>query len=73
VAVADIFDALTAQRPYKKEWALDNAFVELERLASLGKLDPDCVAALRINAQEVFEVLRRYVDSDAEQGGTVTP
>ena len=47
VAVADIFDALTAKRPYKKEWALETAFVELERLAGVGQLDADCVAALR--------------------------
>lgn len=67
VAVADIFDALTAQRPYKKEWTLETAFVELERLASLGKLDADCVAALRVNAQEVFEIQSRYVDPANEQ------
>lgn len=68
VAVADIFDALTAQRPYKKEWALEEAFVELERLAAQGKLDADCVAALRNHAQEVFEILRRYVDPDTGPG-----
>lgn len=67
VAVADIFDALTAQRPYKKEWALETAFVELERLVDLGKLDADCVAALRNNAQEVLEIHRRYVDPEADQ------
>jgi HD-GYP domain-containing protein (c-di-GMP phosphodiesterase class II) len=67
VAVADIFDALTAQRPYKEKWALETAFVELERLAGLGKLDADCVAALRSHAQEVFEIQHRYVDPDADE------
>lgn len=67
VAVADIFDALTTHRPYKKEWALEKAFLELERLASLGKLDADCVAALRNNAKEVFEIQRRYVDPEVVQ------
>ena len=67
VAVADIFDALTAKRPYKKEWALETAFVELERLAGVGQLDADCVAALRKQAGEVLEIQRRYVDADADQ------
>ena len=69
VAVADIFDALTAKRPYKKEWALETAFVELERLAGVGQLDADCVAALRKQAGEVLEIQRRYVDADADQDG----
>jgi HD-GYP domain-containing protein (c-di-GMP phosphodiesterase class II) len=67
VAVADIFDALTAKRPYKKKWALETAFVELERLAGLGKIDADCVAALRNNAQDVFDIQQRYVDPEADQ------
>ena len=66
VAVADIFDALTAKRPYKKEWALETAFVELERLAGVGQLDADCVAALRKQAGEVLEIQRRYVDADQD-------
>jgi putative two-component system response regulator len=31
VAVADVFDALTQQRPYKPAWPLADAFVEVER------------------------------------------
>jgi HD-GYP domain-containing protein (c-di-GMP phosphodiesterase class II) len=71
VAVADIFDALTAQRPYKEKWALETAFVELERLVGQGKLDADCVAALRNHAREVFEIQRRYVDPDADEDSGV--
>ncbi len=65
VAVADIFDALTAQRPYKEQWSLEDAFVELDQLVSSGKLDANCVAALLNNAREVFEIQSRYVDPDA--------
>ncbi len=72
VAVADIFDALTAERPYKNEWTLETAFVELERLVGLGKIDADCVMALRNHAEEVFEIRRRYVDPGAEQD-TIAP
>lgn len=50
VAVADIFDALTSARPYKKAWSNQEAYAELERLAGT-KLDRDCVNAL-INAHD---------------------
>jgi len=33
VAVADVFDALTTERPYKKAWPVPTALEELERLA----------------------------------------
>ena len=66
VAVDDIFDALTAERPYKQEWSFETAFAELARLADLGKLDAECVAALRFHAQEVFDIQTRYVDPDAD-------
>lgn len=62
VAVADIFDALTTPRPYKKEWSLDQAFTELDRLAGLGKLDASCVLALRTSYADVKEIRQRYVD-----------
>ncbi|QYK00405.1 HD domain-containing phosphohydrolase [Shewanella psychrotolerans] len=50
VAVADIFDALTSVRPYKKAWSNQEAYAELEKLAGT-KLDRDCVNAL-INAHD---------------------
>jgi putative two-component system response regulator len=31
VAIADVFDALTHARPYKKAWALDEALMEIQR------------------------------------------
>ena len=40
VAVADVFDALTTKRPYKRAWPLEEAVAELE--AQRGRhLDPD--------------------------------
>ena len=43
VQIADIFDALTSERPYKKPWSRDDAFAELSLLVAKGKLDNDCV------------------------------
>jgi putative two-component system response regulator len=44
VAVADTFDALTHQRPYKLAWSLERAVEEVQRVAG-SQLDPDVVRA----------------------------
>jgi len=44
VAAADIFDALTHERPYKPAWSVEDALAELERLAGT-HLDPRVVEA----------------------------
>lgn len=44
-AVADTFDALVSERPYKKAWSLPDARQYLEAQAG-GQFDPDCVRAL---------------------------
>jgi PAS domain S-box-containing protein/putative nucleotidyltransferase with HDIG domain len=44
VAVADVFDALTHDRPYKEAWPIERACAEIERSAG-GQFDPRVVAA----------------------------
>jgi HD domain len=44
VAVADVFDALTHDRPYKAAWPVAQAIAEIEGAAG-SQLDPDVVAA----------------------------
>ena len=46
VAVADVFDALTADRPYRQAMSADEAFVILDDMTGPA-LDVACVAALR--------------------------
>ena len=48
VTVADIFDALTSERPYKKAWSVDEALYELNEMVQKNKLDPLCVEALML-------------------------
>jgi putative two-component system response regulator len=50
VAIADVFDALTHDRPYKKAWSLEEAVTEIERLSGLD-FDPHLI--------EVFLALDR--------------
>lgn len=46
VAVADIYDALTQERPYRQAMAAEAAAATLLAMAKAGKLDGRCVAAL---------------------------
>ena len=55
IAVADIFDALTSQRPYKEPWPNPRAYDYLRQQARW-KLDEDCVAALLENPEEVERI-----------------
>jgi len=61
MAVADIFDALTSERPYKKAWSVDQAFEKLSEL-SHDKLDKECVDALIANRGEVEEIMQRFAE-----------
>jgi PAS domain S-box-containing protein len=47
VALADTFDALTHDRPYKAAWPIDRAITEIQRLSGR-KFDPDVVEAFNL-------------------------
>lgn len=62
IAVADVFDALTSNRPYKDAWTNEQAIKFLQ--AQAGEiLDRDCVEALISNMDEVIEIQRRFRES----------
>jgi putative two-component system response regulator len=63
VAVADVFDALTSERPYKKAWELERA-TTLIRESSGGHFDPDVVEAFFAVLPQILEIKARYRDSD---------
>ena len=44
VAIVDVFDALTHDRPYKNAWSVDDALAEIDR-GSGTQFDPDVVDA----------------------------
>jgi two-component system response regulator RpfG len=55
VAVADVFDALTTDRPYKRTWRTDEALAFL--VAGVGtRFDSACVAALVAHAPEAESI-----------------
>jgi HD-GYP domain-containing protein (c-di-GMP phosphodiesterase class II) len=59
IAVADIFDALTSERSYKKAWSNEDAFSKLQELAG-EQLDKDCVEALINNIDKVAEIQKLF-------------
>ncbi len=61
VAVVDVFDALTSERPYKQAWPLERA-VELIQ-ENIGKhFDPDCVRCFLGAWDEVLEIHAHHQD-----------
>ena len=59
VAVADVFDALTSERPYKKAWTLEAA-VDFLVQGSGSHFDPQCVQAFLNAWDDVMEIRGRY-------------
>ncbi len=59
VAVADVFDALTSERPYKKAWSLEEA-VDFLNAGSGTHFDPQCVQAFLHGFDEVLTIRDRY-------------
>ena len=68
VAVADVFDALTSVRPYKKAWSIQEALNYLN--AERGKhFDPDCVDAFNAQFNKILGIRERFLDlPDANNG-----
>ena len=66
VAVADVYDALTSRRPYKRAWPPEDALDELQRQS--GKhFDPRVVgSALRVLTPENLERLEREAREEGE-------
>lgn len=68
VAVADVFDALTHDRPYKRAWPVEQAVAEIRRLAGR-QFDPAVVEAfLRLDPSTFVEFPPPRSDSLASVG-----
>ena len=63
MAVADVFDALTSERPYKKAWSLDDACRYLEEGRGT-HFDPMCVEAFLAGWEDVLEIRQRFRDEE---------
>lgn len=60
-AVADVFDALLMDRPYKRPWSVEQA-VDLISTSAGTAFDPDAVAAFQRCLPELLAIKARYHD-----------
>ena len=60
VAVADVFDILVHERPYKEEWAVEDAAAEIAKNAGT-QFDPDVVQAFEDLGPLVWQALAREI------------
>ncbi len=66
VALADVYDALTTERPYKKPWSHERA-MELILDESGKHFDPDVVAAFAKRAEEACRIRVQLADEPESQ------
>jgi putative two-component system response regulator len=62
VAVADVFDALTSERPYKRSWPLEDA-IELLREGRRIHFDPACVDVFLHSLDDALSIRNRFPDA----------
>jgi putative two-component system response regulator len=65
VAVADVFDALTSERPYKSAWTFEDASALLKTSAGT-HFDPSCIDAFFTNFGDVLAIKEKFVDDAFE-------
>ncbi|NLJ60195.1 MAG: HD domain-containing protein [Firmicutes bacterium] len=56
MSVADVFSALTEDRPYRTDMRCEDALKIVQNMAKEGALDPDIVTMLTRNADEVYSI-----------------
>lgn len=65
VAIADVFDALVSDRPYKKAWTIEEAMHLIEKDSGT-HFDPRLVQAFRQNIPEVLRLKKQLTEEDME-------
>jgi putative two-component system response regulator len=68
VAVADVFDALTSERPYKKAWEVEAA-VDFLNAGSGSHFDPACITAFFGAWDDVQKVREQYQEEPSTTFG----
>lgn len=60
IAVADVFQALVQNRPYRQPLSLAAAREVLTQMVARGKLDPELVGLLLLHADEAYRLARQH-------------
>lgn len=72
VAVADTFDAMTSDRPYRLGLPVNKGFAELEKHSGM-QFDPECVSAFLARKEEVIQVTQTHTCKMAATAALVRP
>lgn len=64
-AIADVFDALTSVRPYKRTWSIDEAMAHIQSQAGL-HFDPDLVPPFMTLRPQLAAICQRWPDKPPE-------
>jgi len=65
VALCDVFDALTTERPYKQAWSVEEVIAEIDRQS--GKhFDPKLVEAFKSILPKILQIRERYTEKAAK-------
>ncbi len=67
VAIADVFDALTSERPYKTAWQVSDAIAEINRGAG-SHFDPSLVEHFNSIIEDILAYRDRYTEPDNKTG-----
>lgn len=68
VTIADVFDALTSVRPYKKAWSLEDAAAHI-RSESGKHFDPELVEIFMDCLPQILEIRAQWLDDDVIEHG----
>ena len=63
IAIADVFDALTSERPYKKAWPVEEA-MQLLREQSGRHFDPELVELFLGQLPAILEIKERWAETE---------
>jgi putative two-component system response regulator len=62
VAIADVFDALTSVRPYKKAWSIEQAVQFIDNNAGI-QFDPGLIPAFKSVLPDILKVQEQYKET----------
>ena len=65
IAIADVFDALTSERPYKQAWSVDEAVAHIRTQAGL-HFDPALVELMDKCLPEMLDIKHKWADEPEE-------
>ena len=66
VAIADVFDALTSERPYKQAWPIERAVAFIEEQAGT-HFDPGLLPAFHQALPQMLEIRAQFTDHPQPQ------